>query len=190
MSTRIIFLRHAETKKDPNIHAAEWMLSEEGERQASRVSEIPIMNEADFLYSSNEKKAFLTVEPLAKKLTKTIQQFSFFDEVVRGEKFLTKEEFEQEKSRQLQDLDYKAFNGESGNDALVRFKEGVKKISGENPGRTSLIVSHGTILNIYFADLLSMQELLPERWNKTKFCAYGVVSDGKVLKDIITESEE
>jgi len=188
MNTRIIFLRHAETEKDPNIHAIEWMLSEEGERQAIKVSEIPLMNEADFLYSSNEKKAFLTVEPLAKKLSKSIQQLSFFDEVARGEKFLTKEEFEQEKRRQLEDLNYKAFNGESGNDALERFKEGVRRVSEENPGKTLLIVSHGTILNIFFANLLSREHALPERWNKTGFCAYGVISDGEIKRDLI-ESE-
>lgn len=183
--TKIIFLRHADTQKDPNVNAALWGLSEEGKKQAEKAANLPVMDEIDVIYVSEEKKTALTVEPLAKKLGKELIPLSFFNEVKRGDKFLTKEEFESEKVKQLTDLDYPAFGGETGKEALTRFKEGVEQVAKENIGKTILIVTHGTVLNIYFADLLNAYDELPVRWQKTTFCAYGVVEDGKVVKDII-----
>lgn len=182
---KIIFLRHADTQKDPSVNAALWGLSEEGKKQAEEVSALPIMNEIDVIYVSEEKKTILTVEPLANRLGKEICLFSFFDEVKRGDKFLTKEEFEAEKVKQLTDIEYHAFGGESGKEALARFKAGVDQVSKKNKGKTILIVAHGTILNIYFADLLNVSEQLFERWKKTAFCVYGIVENGIVTKDII-----
>lgn len=183
--TKIIFLRHADTEKNPNLNAALWGLSEEGKKQAEEVVNLPIINEVDIIYVSEEKKTALTVEPLVKKLGKEAIPLAFFNEVKRGDKFLTKEEFEAEKVKQLKYLGYHAFGGESGREALVRFKKGVKRILKEKTGKTILIVSHGTVLNIYFADLLNVYDKLPERWQKTDFCAYGIVENSIVTKDII-----
>ena len=184
--TKIIFLRHADTQKDPDLNAALWGLSAEGKKQAEEASNLPIMNEVDMIYVSEEKKTTLTVEPITKKLGKGITPLSFFNEVKRGDKFLTKEEFEAEKVKQLNDLNYHAFGGESGNEALTRFKRGIEQVSKENAGKTILIVTHGTILNIYFADLLDAYDKLPERWQKTAFCAYGITKNEGVIKDIVS----
>ena len=119
------------------------------------------------------------------RLDKKVHLVSYFNEVKRGDKFLTKEEFEIEKTKQLINLDCHAFGGESGIEALARFKEGVKWVVSQNQGKTILIVTHGTVLNIYFADLLNIHEGLLGRWQKAAFCAYGIVENGKVVKDII-----
>ncbi len=182
---RIIFLRHADTQKDPELHATLWDLSESGKSEAEQVKDIDVMNSVDVIYVSEERKTTLTVQPLADKLGKTSTPIAAFNEVARGEKFLSKEEFEQEKNKQLEDLEYTAFNGESGVTALARFKAGVKEVTELNPGKTVLIVTHGTVLNIYFAELLGANSSLPDRWSKTGFCAYGIVEDGEVVKDII-----
>ena len=81
-------------------------------------------------------------------------------------------------------MGYHAFNGESGNEALLRFKAGVEAVVKVNPNKTILIVTHGTVLNIYFADLLNSYDELQDRWNKTDFCAIGIVEDGSVIQDI------
>ena len=183
-TTQLIFLRHAHTQKDPLINVAKWGLLEDGKQQARKVSEMPIMNSVDVIYVSEEQKTFLTVEPLAKKLNKKPQALQFFNEVKRGDKFLTKEEFESEKVKQLTNLSYAAFDGETGIEALARFKIGIDFVVGENKNKTILIVTHGTILNIYFADLLNAYNELPNRWDRTVFCAVGVVENGKVVQDI------
>ncbi len=184
-TTKIIFLRHADTKKDSSVNAALWELSSNGENQASSITELAIMKTVDVIYVSEEQKTSLTARPIAKILGKEIHKLSFFNEVKRGDRFLTKAEFDIEKVRQLTDLYYKAFDGESGQEALLRFKNGVSQITEKNKGKIILVVSHGTILNIYFASLLNVQASLPERWRETAFCAYGIVKDGKVIKDIV-----
>lgn len=185
MKTKLIFLRHAETKKDPLVNAANWGLSDKGKSQAEEVSNLSEMQNIDCIYVSEEIKTTLTIEPLANKNNKKIIALGNLNEVRRGDKFLTKQEFEDEKVKQLDNLKYKAFGGESGIDALDRFKEGILNISNENIGKVILIVTHGTVLNIYFADLLNKYDNLPERWGKTSFCAFGITEDGKVVKDII-----
>lgn len=187
--TRIIFLRHADTQKDPNLNAALWELSENGKKQAEELVNLPIMNDVDVIYTSEEKKTALTINPLIKKLEKETIPLSFFNEVKRGDKFLSKEEFEIEKEKQLTDLNYSAFDGESGNEALARFKRGIDRVIKENEGKTILIVTHGTILNIYFADILNLYNKLPERWQETNFCVYGIIEEGIVIKDIVDDYE-
>lgn len=184
-TTKLIFLRHADTKKDPSMSATQWELSEKGKDQAVAVALLPLMAEVDSIYVSEEKKTTLTIEPLIKKTGKEVRKLGFFNEVRRGDTFLTKEEFGAEKIKQLTDLDYRAFGGESGKEALSRFKKGVDYIVEQDAGKTILIVTHGTILNIYFANILDVYKDLLERWDKTSFCAYGVMENGKVIKDIV-----
>lgn len=183
--TKVIFLRHADTQKDPTVHASQWGLSDSGTAAAEGITDVAALNEVEVIYVSEEPKTLLTVNPLATKLGLTPIQDQAFNEVARGEKFLSKEEFEQEKNKQLEDLTYAAFNGESGEVALARFTEGVKRVVEVNTGKTVLIVTHGTVLNIYFADVLGLNAHLPERWAKTGFCAYGIIENGTVVKDII-----
>jgi len=183
--TKIIFLRHADTQKDPLVNAKLWGLSDIGKKQAEEVAKIHIMDTIDVIYTSEEKKSSLTADPISKKLSKKIHRMAFFNEVKRGDKFLTKDEFKAEKTRQLEDISFKAFNGESGIAALDRFKKGISEVTEQNDGKTILIVTHGTVLNIYFANLLNVYSDLIKRWNKTDFCAYGIVENGVVIKDII-----
>lgn len=183
-TTQLIFLRHAHTKKDPLVNAAQWGLSDDGKKQAQNVSEMFIMNSVDTIYISEEQKTLLTIEVLAKKINKPIESLSAFNEVKRGDAFLTKEEFEVEKVKQLTDLSYAAFEGEKGMDAFARFKQGVELVSKKNQNKIILIVTHGTILNIYFASLLNRRNQLLNRWNRTDFCAIGIVENDKVIQDI------
>ncbi len=183
--TRIIFLRHADTQKDPEKHASLWGLSPLGTTQAEQVVEQLSNEEIDLVYVSEEQKTALTVAPLARARSLPVVVRANFNEVARGEAFLSKEEFEAEKNRQLQDLSYGAFNGESGLAALDRFTQGVDEISKQHQGKTVLVATHGTVLNIYFAHLLGAYESLSDRWGKTGFCAYGITEDGVVVRDII-----
>lgn len=184
-TTKIIFLRHADTQKDPAVHASQWGLSPAGSEAAERLAVDATLMAAQAIYVSEEPKTALTAGPLASALGIEPVADAAFNEVARGEKFLSKEDFEAEKKRQLEDLEYAAFNGETGREALARFKEGVERAVAAHPGKTVLITTHGTVLNLYFADLLGKNAELPERWNKTAFCAYGVVEDGSVTKDIV-----
>lgn len=182
-----IFLRHADTAKDSNLHPTLWSLSDTGIQQSIEVCNEDIFKTIDIVYVSSEQKTFLTIEPLMKVSNIPLYKTTSFDEVKRGNKFLTKEEFEYEKELQLKDFSYHAFDGESCDEALERFKKGVDEIEKKYKDKNILVVTHGTVLNLYFAYLLGKTEGedLKDRWNKTKFCAYGIVKDKIILKDII-----
>lgn len=199
----IIFIRHADTQKDPEIIARDWTLSEKGFEQANKLASNPDLFSIQHFFVSSEQKTRLTILPLSEKLkrSKTITTEENFDEVKRGNKFLSKEEFELEKKLQLENLDYRAYDGESCNETLIRFKEGINNIL-LNKEEIIAVVSHGTILNCYFADILNYNNQLPKRWSKTPFACYGIVeyrqyqsedtkeivTEIKVLKDIISNN--
>lgn len=180
----IIFVRHCDTLKDPNKNASFWELSDAGKEQATNLAKNNLLQKAELIYASNEIKTSLSITPLAQKLNLNILINEDLGEVRRGDKFLSKEEFELEKNKQLEDLNYPAFGGETGNDALERFEKAINQIILENKEKTIIIVSHGTILNLYFAKLLNKFDELKDRWSQTKFGAIGIVDEGKVIKDI------
>lgn len=189
MSTKIIFVRHLETKKDPNLNVALWSLNEEGFKKSEELSESPLLLDAQIIYTSSEIKTVQTIKPLADKLGLPIIQNENLDEVRRGDKFLTKEEFETEKFKQLDDLDYPAFGGETAYSALLRFEKEINKIQNENKDKTIIVVSHGTVLNLYFAKLQNNFNEIHERWGRTEFGALGILKDGKIIRDIVKIQE-
>lgn len=184
MNNTFFFLRHAETKKNPNITAVEWGLSELGINQAEEISESGIFNDVNIIISSGEEKAFQTAKPIAEKLGQKIIQMAEFNEMKRGDKFFAREEFEKLKREKLEDLDCKKDGGESARQALERFERGVEKINKLYDGKKILIVSHGTILSLYFAKIADKMDSIYDRWQKTQFCAWGKIGEGRVEKDI------
>jgi len=183
----IFFLRHAETEKDPNIPATDWVLSGAGKNQAEEISKTEEFSDVDVIISSAEEKSYLTAKPLAENLGKETIRMSEFDEMKRGDVFLPKEEFEKLKREKLEDPDCKKDGGESGREALKRFESGVEKIDHAYNGKNILVVSHGTILALYFAKLSDNADNIYERWQKTKFCTWGMTENGILKKDICHE---
>lgn len=185
MKTTIIFLRHADTEKNPNQNAKQWGLSANGREQAERFVDDPICDSIEVIYSSNESKSILTATPVADKLHIEILRDGGFNEVARGDTYLSDEDFALEKQRQLDDWDHPAQGGETGNQALDRFELSVRNIAQKHAGKVILVVSHGTILNLYFAKITNPKEQTFARWERTGFCSYGIVENGVVVKDIV-----
>lgn len=186
MKTKIIFLRHAKTQADPTQHAKEWKLSDLGYQQAIEFVNNQDAAGIDVIYTSDEEKSVLTAKPIAEKLGKEITRIPGLNEVKRGDAFLSDEEFEIEKRRQLENWEYTPSNGESSDEALTRFEKSLKEIEEKNQNKTVLIVSHGTILNLYFAKITGTKNHIFDRWQKSAFCAYGIVENNMVIKDIVS----
>lgn len=184
MKTKIIFLRHAHTQKDSSQNAKAWVLSDEGEKQAEEFATNEIAQSIDVIYSSDEEKSVLTATSVATKLGKTITRVPGFNEVKRGDTYLSDEEFETEKQKQLEDWNHQAQGGETGNEAGARFEKSLEEVVNKHQGETLLIVSHGTILNLYFAKITETIDEIFSRWKATGFCSYGIVEDTDVVKDI------
>ena len=175
MKNNYTFLRHAETIKDPNRPAPEWDLTPDA---LSKINEY--ISEGKFegitkLYSSTESKAVATGKPVLNHLNEIypelqIIEFPEFVEVKREKKFLTDEEFLDQKNRELRNLD-KIENGvESANQALARFESGIQKIEDMNSSENILIITHGTIMTLYVAKVNNDFENVFENWKKLKFC--------------------
>lgn len=180
-----IFLRHAQTAHDSTKNAADWVLSEKGYQDAKNLININDLNQVDLIFTSSEVKAFLTAKPLADFLNVEITQIGDFDEVRRSDKFFTDEEFLENKKKQLEDFNFPAFGGETCNEALLRFNKALKKIDEEFSDKRILIVSHGTILTAFFARKLEIFDNLNSRWQQTPFCAFGIIQNNEIIKDII-----
>jgi broad specificity phosphatase PhoE len=187
MKNKYIFLRHGETIKDPNTDVTEWTLTHDALNTLQKHIDNSKFLEVTKVVSSIEPKAITTAKPVANLLGLDIHTVSEFCEILREKKFLTDEEFLDQKKRELTNLD-KIENGEeSANDALKRFLSGIEKLESETSGETILVVSHGTVLTLYFAHLLNLLNTgeLFSRWQKMGFCAVGKVHGGKVVEDIV-----
>ncbi len=185
MKNTYFILRHAETRKDPSLHANKWTLSENGHIQAVSASNNPLLSKIDIIISSNEKKAFLTARPIAKKLNKDLIKMSYFDELKRGSKFLSKSKFEKLKRQKLQDLNCNIDGGETANQAIKRFSKGIEILEKDYNNKNILIVSHGTIICLYFSNINKNYSNIYEKWKKLEFCALGVIKNNKIKKDIL-----
>lgn len=186
MKNELIFIRHAKTKVDKNIPIEDWILTEEGEEKAEQIAGLREFNDIDVLISSNEKKAYLTIKPLADKLNKKIIQIEDLGEIKRpNSEKLTLEEYEKMKELIFEDLNFTKHGWETANHALNRFKSAVEKIDKNYDGKKILISAHGTVMTLYFAYLLGKLNELMIRWKSLEPGDYGIVKGGKVVKDII-----
>lgn len=185
MNNKIIFLRHALTKFDPNKPANKWILRDEGIEQISQLCDYKIFFDVDIIISSTEKKAIQTAHYITKNVEKKIITNSALNELNRGEKAIeTAEEYRQCVKAIFNDLHIGGW--ETAENALKRFRDEIAKIDQEHTEKTILIVSHGIILSLYFGFLLTIDSSnLFERWEQFKFCTWGIVENNKVTKDII-----
>lgn len=184
MNNTLVFVRHAATKKDPDIHAIYWGLTETGEQEAIKLANNEILLDTDIILSSSELKAILTIEPLAKKLDIEIITIDALSEAIRGTKFLSKEDFDSIKKEKFLDLHNTQDGGESYFQSLSRFKQAITEINQKYQNKTIVIASHATVLALYFSDILNDLDNAYERWSKIKYCAIGIIKNGKVIKDI------
>jgi broad specificity phosphatase PhoE len=185
MKNKYIFLRHAETIKDPNKNSVDWDLVPEA---LAFVNDY--INQGEFenvtkIISSTESKAIATAKPVLEYLNNkrkienknkiVLELNEDFVEVKREKKFLTDEEFLDQKKRELANLDNIENGVESDRAALLRFIKGIEDAEDKYENENILIVSHGTIMTLYFAYLQNEMEDIFARWEKIKFCALGKV---------------
>jgi len=186
MNNKLIFVRHAKTKVDKAVPIENWILTDEGKRQANGFSESGKFDDVDILISSNEEKAYLTIKPLADKLGKQVLRVKELGEIKRpNSEKLTFEEYEKMKAKIFENLDYTEHDWETANHALQRFGEAIGRIDKEYENKKILICAHGTVMTLYFAFLQNKLKDIFSRWKGLEFGAYGVVENGKVLKDIV-----
>jgi broad specificity phosphatase PhoE len=182
----LIFLRHAETTITNQKIVSKWILTEKGKEEADSLLKSALFEDTELIITSNEEKAFETALPLAVRLNKPIIREKKLNEINRdkGIFFATKEEYNRNIKLCMEKRN-KSFNKwETANHALKRISKKVKDIEKKYTKKKILIVSHGVVINLYFAKILGCLDVVFERWLSNSFCDYGIIQDGKVLKDI------
>ncbi|MFX1427399.1 MAG: histidine phosphatase family protein [Promethearchaeota archaeon] len=183
----LIFLRHAETHLDKDKTISKWDLSTKGQKDALKVTELEFLQNVDIIIASQEEKAYKTVLPLAKKLGKEIQREEKLNELNRDKgKFLEQEEYTETMKKCLTDRTQSFNNWETANSALERFTQIIEEIDSKFRNKKLLIVSHGCVINLFFAKVLGKLDNLYNRTLSNTFCDYGIIINGRVTKDIDT----
>ncbi len=188
MSRKIYFLRHASTHIEPTIHPRKWDLSKEGIHTSQLIRNHPIFSTIDHIFCSTEQKTYLTIAPYAQIRSLPVHFDAGFGEIHASDLPLTtKTQFETMKHHCFLHLDKSPEGAETFREGLTRFKLALSKVQTQFPSGDILIVSHGTILTLYFADLLQLLEKGEEtffRWQNLPFGALGVTRDGVVIQDL------
>ena len=185
MPTEIVFLRHAETLADPDSSASKWRLTTSGLSESYELAASGILGEIDAIVSSDEMKAIETAEPFARLFELEIGRNHDFSELNRdASPFLIREEYLSCVQEVLTNSSAWPNGWECTADALTRTKMGVQQIMSQHGSKRVLVVSHGLVLTLYFADIQATMHEAFDRWNRLPFCGWGVVSNNRVLRDI------
>lgn len=185
LKNNYFFLRHAETQKDPETNAKDWVLTDDALLKINEYINTGILKDVNIIFTSKENKAIATAKPITLKYGLLSLELENFNEIRRSNKFLNDEEFLIQKRNQMTNLSTEIDGGESGISAIERFEIGMQKIDEMFDNKTILIVTHGTIMSLYFAKIKNELPSAFERWQSLKFCALGEIKQNKIIKDII-----
>lgn len=190
-NNRLIFLRHAETKVDENLIVSKWLLTEKGKREAINLLNSKLFDDIDIIITSTEEKAYQTACPLSERLHNEIMRDENFNEILRdqGRYLETKDEYHRTLKLCVDNRDHSYNNWEPASHALNRFSKAVQDVDMKFSNKKFLIVSHGVVINLYFAKLLRKLDSVFERWSTNTFCDYGIIQNNKVIKDIAKVKE-
>ncbi|MHA2425530.1 MAG: histidine phosphatase family protein [Candidatus Thorarchaeota archaeon] len=184
MSARIVILRHAETKLDLTTPAENWLLTDEGMKKSQDLADTGVFDNVDRIFTSNEYKTLSTALPIAERLDLEITQIPSLSELYRGSSpLLSNEEYILRIDDILAFPPKQVEGWEHPEDALQRFTVTIEDIS--NEGTNILVVSHGLVISLYFTQCLGQRDIAFERWKKLSFLSWGIVSNGKIVKDIV-----
>lgn len=186
MSNSIYFLRHAETKIDTSKPVREWTLTIEGIQRTKKLAKESVFKRMDGIVHSSEMKAQQIADIFAQELDIQTYEIPELDELRRNHKgTMAQVEYRNRIRATLAQWDIHQPHWESANDALMRFREGIRRIDIMFHQKNVLAVSHGLVLILYFSTLKNLQNIAYERWSQLSFLNWGLVSDGRVLIDII-----
>ena len=149
--TRVLLIRHAESRPDPALPESEWPLSKTGQLQAQALAQPLGTQGVEVLYSSPYRRAIDTVKPFAQAVGLQI----CIDASLR-ERRLTNG-FHPDIQRLIRkawdDLRFALPGCESGLDCQARICACLDALALQNPGRTIAVASHGNAIALYLNSL-------------------------------------
>lgn len=142
MITNLYFVRHAHS-----IYSADELnrpLSERGMVDAMHITDVLKRENIDVVVSSPYKRAFQTVEGVAKHLEKEVEIMDAFKERILSEQPVA--DFNEAMHQVWSDFDFSLPNGESNHIAQARGIRATKEIFEKYKGQNIAIGTHGNIM--------------------------------------------
>lgn len=156
-----------------------------GIEQAYKTACSGCFDDIEVIVSSLEQKALQTAQPFADRVgIELTVNVGLGEHDRRNSGFLEGSEFNENLKTAFDDPEASPKRWETTGDALVRFKNALDEIDAKYEGKKILVVTHGTVLSLYFADQLGVQDQVYDRWTNLDNCDWGIVENGEIVRDI------
>lgn len=165
MTIQLILVKHSLPEMIETLPARDWKLSEEGCLRAERLAGRLASYHPKRLFSSPEPKAMETALIVGRTLpldVHVIQDLHEHERSISGH--LPKAEFEAAIQTFFSNPDRLVFGSETANQAYQRFSRTVHYVLAEDGEKTTVIVSHGTVISLFISRLTRQPEI--EIWRK------------------------
>lgn len=171
----LYLIRHPLTHVDPTRPSAEWDLSEQGHQQADALLEAPFWKGVAALFSSEQMKALGPARMIGERYGIPVTPVRGIAEVRRDKQVYRTNTSHQLILQEFFKFPDKEIEGwESADSALKRFTQSAQEIVKKHPNESIALLSHGTILTLYTANLDQQPPTLA-RWIKIGFATVATV---------------
>lgn len=183
----LILIRHSESKLDPNLPPHQWGLTAFGRRLCVPLAAKLKMYQPGIVVTSDEPKALETGEILAESLGLPCRSAPGLHEHRREVgKIVDREIFLSRLANLFASPKEVIFGLESANQALNRFSEAIQAVMDSCPERSVAIVSHGTVMSLYYGAVTGSDSY--QFWRQLGLPGFYTVSwPDRVLQSLVND---
>ena len=152
--SKLIIIRHSLSKLDPDLPPHQWGLTEEGRVRCVPLAELVAVHNPGVVITSDEPKAVETGEILARELgVSRCTAANIHEHRRESGVILSQKEFLDKIAALFENPERCVFGLESAQQALNRFSDAVDSIMAGYPDLNVTIVTHGTVMSLYYGAL-------------------------------------
>jgi broad specificity phosphatase PhoE len=143
--SKLIYITHPEVTVDPEVPIDQWELSEEGFDSVERLLEWDLFDEVDYVYTSEEKKAYTVAEQIKRKCGIDYAKIKDLGEMDRSSTgVISPKEKYMEAVKSAYENPASGINGwESHLAVMLRNAKVIEELAKNHKDKTIMIVGHG-----------------------------------------------
>lgn len=170
---RLVLVRHARVRLDPDVPPQIWELTDEGRADAERLARLAVLDGLEVVVTSPEPKARATAEPIARAAGVELRIERDLREAERGASPVDdRDGFVKRVDDWLGGTPVPGW--EERDLAAVRIVACVERLLAESSD-SLVLVSHGTVLSLYLAWLRGQERVDLAEWEAIPLPAVAVV---------------
>ena len=186
--SKLIIIRHSETKQQPDTTSHEWRLTERGRERCEKLAEQLKPYDISRIITSEEHKAMLTGQLTADVLNIPCESTPDLGETKRDTApyFDSVDDFRAAIRNGMENPNELVFGEERFADARTRFSNRIDTLIKQYPNQTIAIFTHGTVMSLYLADVTGRD--IYEFWTSLGMPAYVALNlPDKTLEKFVQE---